>query len=82
MEDFKETSEGAAGLQKKRHSRRWFKGIGAIMTGAAMTIGDILLVSGVLDLPVSSETRSWGVIGSCSLGVGTMITGYGELRGE
>ena len=67
---------------KPKKSRRWFKGLGQIGQGVALSIGNIALAIGGLDLPVSPETQTWGALVSATTGVGMVFTGFGELRGE
>lgn len=67
-------------LPKK--SRRWFKGLGQIGRGAALSIGDIALAVGTLHLPVSPETQTWGSLVSATTGIGMIFNGIGELRNE
>ncbi|MCC7052982.1 MAG: hypothetical protein IT355_06905 [Gemmatimonadaceae bacterium] len=66
-----------------RHpSRRWFKGLGKIAQGAALTLADVCMAGGLLTLPVSPETQGWGAIVSSITGIGTVLEGAGELRAE
>lgn len=65
-----------------KKSRRWFKGIGNIAQGAALSIANISLAIGALKLPVSPETQTWGAIASVTTGIGTVLSGIGELRNE
>ncbi|HYX27349.1 MAG TPA: hypothetical protein VE863_02185 [Pyrinomonadaceae bacterium] len=65
-----------------KKSRRWFKGVGQIAQGSALSIADVALATGVLHLPVSSETQSWGAIASVATGIGTILNGVGDLRAE
>lgn len=75
----KEEESNRKGLQK---SRRWFKGVGQIAQGSALSIADIALAIGVLHLPVSAETQTWGAIASVATGIGTVLNGVGDLRNE
>ena len=63
-------------------SRKWFKGLGQIGQGAALSIANVAAAIGALHLPVSVETRTWGSIVSVVTGVGTIMNGIGDLRGE
>ena len=65
-----------------KKSRRWFKGVGQIAQGSALSIADVALAIGVLKLPVSAETQTWGAIASVSTGIGTVLNGVGDLRNE
>lgn len=76
----KEKEESPEPPPKK--TRRWFKGLGQIGQGSAVTIADIALAAGGLHLPVSPETHTWGAIASVTAGVGTIINGIGDLRNE
>jgi hypothetical protein len=66
----------------KKKPRRWFKGLGHIVQGAAMSLADLGLAFGVLDFAVGVETRSWGALVSVTAGVGTIMNGAGDLRNE
>jgi hypothetical protein len=82
-EQFKEQEEEGNSEEKPpKKSRRWFKGLGHIGRGAALSIGDIALAIGVLHLPVSPETQTWGSLVSATTGVGMIFNGIGELRNE
>jgi hypothetical protein len=65
-----------------KKTRRWFKGLGQIGQGAALSIADVALAIGTLKLPVSPETQTWGAIASVATGIGTVLNGVGELRNE
>ena len=78
QKQFKEQNEKNP---KKPKSRRWFKGLGQIGQGAALSIGDIALAAGILQFPVSTETQ-WSSLVSAATGVGMILNGVGELRGE
>lgn len=53
QEDLEQQSE------TKRKPRRWWKGIGQIVQGLAMSLADSGLAAGILVLPVSPDTQSW-----------------------
>jgi hypothetical protein len=65
-----------------KKSRRWFKGLGQISQGTALSIADIGLAISVLKLPVSPEAQTWGAIVSVITGIGTVLNGIGDLRNE
>jgi hypothetical protein len=77
----KAKKEGSAEDVPKK-TRRWFKGLGQIGLGAALSIENVALAIGTLHLPVSPETQTWGAITSVTTGVGTIVNGIGELRNE
>jgi len=68
--------------QMPKKSRRWFKGVGQIAQGSALSIANVALAIGVLHLPVSAETQTWGAIASVTTGIGTVLNGVGDLRNE
>jgi hypothetical protein len=68
--------------QMPKKSRRWFKGVGQIAQGSALSIADVALAIGVLKLPVSAETQTWGALASVTTGIGTVLNGLGDLRNE
>ena len=65
-----------------RKPRRWFKGLGQIAQGTALSLADVGLAIGVLHFPVSPETQTWGALVSVTTGVGMVLAGAGDLRGE
>ena len=65
-----------------KKSRPWFKGLGQIGQGAALSIANVALAVGVIQFPVSPETQPWGALASVATGIGTVLTGVGELRNE
>jgi len=72
----------AAPVEAPKKSRRWFKGLGQIAQGAAFSIANIALAVGALKFPVSPETQTWGAIASVATGIGTVLSGVGDLRNE
>lgn len=67
---------------RPKKSRRWFKGVGQVAQGSALSIADVALAIGILKLPVSAETATWGALASVATGVGTVLNGIGDLRNE
>jgi hypothetical protein len=65
-----------------RKSRRWFKGLGQIAQGSALSIANVGLAMGAITIPVATETASWGAIVSSITGVGMVLNGIGEFWGE
>jgi len=47
-----------------------------------MTLADVGLAVGAFPFPVSPETQSWGALASITAGVGSVMNGIGDLRGE
>lgn len=68
--------------EQPRKSRRWFKGLGQIAQGSALSIANIGLAVGAFPIPVAAETAGWGAIVSSITGVGMVLNGVGEFRGE
>jgi len=68
--------------ERPKKSRRWFKGVGQIAQGSALSIADVALAIGILKLPVSAETATWGALASVATGIGTVLNGIGDLRNE
>ena len=77
-------AKGADGpdTEPPKKPRRWFKGLGQIAQGAALSIADVAVAAGALHVPVSPETQTWGAIVSVVTGIGTILNGIGDLRGE
>jgi hypothetical protein len=65
-----------------KKSRRWFKGLGQIGQGAALSIANVALAVGAIHFPVSLETQTWGVVASVATGIGTVLGGVGDLKNE
>lgn len=66
----------------ERKEPRVFKGLSQLVQGAAMTLADVGLAVGAFPFPVSPETQSWGALASVTVGVGSVMSGIGDLRGE
>jgi len=43
-----------------KKTRRWFKGLGQIGQGSALTIANVGVAASIFHLPVSPETQTWG----------------------
>jgi hypothetical protein len=69
-------------VEVPKKSRPWFKALGQIGQGAALSIANVALAIGTLKLPVSPETRTWGAMASVATGIGTVLSGIGDLRNE
>ncbi|WP_331747511.1 hypothetical protein OG365_40775 (plasmid) [Streptomyces sp. NBC_00853] len=65
-----------------KRKRKWWTGLGKVVTGSAISIADIGLAAGLIPFEVSPETRSWGALGSVTLGIGQVMEGVGVIRGE
>jgi len=61
---------------------RWFKSLGQIGTGAAMTIFDVMAAASLLPFPVDPASQSYGAMLSVVGGIGQILNGYGEWRNE
>jgi hypothetical protein len=82
-EEFEELRKNTTDAPKEPpRTRRWFKGLGQIAQGAALSIANAALALGILKFPVSPETQTWGAVASVTTGIGTIISGVGDLRGE
>jgi hypothetical protein len=77
-----EESKVESPKEKPKKSRRWYKGLGQIGQGAALTIANAALAFGAIHVPVSPETQTWGTLVSVVTGIGTMLSGVGDLRNE
>ncbi|CAG0992144.1 hypothetical protein ANRL3_02850 [Anaerolineae bacterium] len=62
--------------------RAIFKGMGSIAQGAVLSIVDSTVAMGLWPVPLSVETTTLGVVASITTGIGTILIGIGELRGE
>lgn len=65
-----------------RKHRRWWKGLGQIAEGAALAVADVGIAVGAFKLPVSPETQTYGLVVSAAAGMGKIMNGLGDLRGE
>jgi hypothetical protein len=77
----RQNKEESIDLRPKK-SHRWFKGIGRIGQGVALSIANIGLAVGALKFPVSPETQTWGAVASVATGIATILDGIGDLRNE
>lgn len=82
QERFKEETEAQNREISERPGRRWFKALGQICQGSALSIANVGLAVGLLPFPVSPETKTWGALLSTTSGVGMILTGVGDLRNE
>jgi hypothetical protein len=82
-DEFNETrTNQPQNMPQPTKTRRWFKGLGQIAQGAALTIANTAMALGVLKFPVSPETQTWGAVASVATGIGTIMSGIGDLRNE
>jgi hypothetical protein len=65
--------------ESKKKPRRWWKGLGQIIAGAGISLGDAAVAVG---LGTAGVAPAWGALISVTVGVGTAMVGIGELRGE
>lgn len=77
-----EAKQPPKGLPEGKKPRRWFKGLGNIGQGSALSICNVALAFGAIHFPVSAETQTWGAVASVTTGVGMIFTGIGEFTGE
>lgn len=63
----------------KKKPRRWWKGIGQIVQGAGISLGDAAVAVG---LGSGGVAPAWGALISVTVGVGTVMAGIGDLRNE
>jgi hypothetical protein len=80
VNQYRDTTSGIPEDEQK--PRRWFKGLGKIAQGTALTVANVCLATSVLVLPVEPSSQTWGAIVSSITGVGTTLHGFGELIGE
>jgi hypothetical protein len=79
-ENARETSDVQGKPPEKQ--RRWWKGLGQIVQGAAIAGADIGLAIGVLHVPIPAGGETYGVVMSVTAGAGTIMNGVGDLWGE
>lgn len=82
FENFRSFTADRPASEAPKKSRRWFKGLGQIGQGAALSIANVALAVGVIQFPVSAETQTWGALASVATGIGTVLNGVGDLRDE
>jgi hypothetical protein len=73
--------ESVAPTQSKQ-KRKWLKGLGAICKGSAFTIVDATLLGGLWNGIVPPHMASVGAVVSITTGLGDILSGAGDLRGE
>ncbi|MCX5181025.1 hypothetical protein [Streptomyces virginiae] len=66
----------------EQRKRKWWTGLGKVVTGSAISIANMALGAGLIPFEVSPETRSWGALSSVTLGIGQVMEGVGAIRGE
>lgn len=81
-DDAEATPASSGSGEPPKRQRRWWKGLGQIVQGAAIAGADIGLAVGVLHIPVPKEGETYGVVMSVTAGVGTLMNGVGDLWGE
>ncbi len=62
--------------------RKWFKGLGSLCRGTVLTAVDVSLLAGWWNLPLSPDTTVIGSVASIVTGLGDIVIGVGEFRGE
>lgn len=78
--DHKDSIDGLqAEAASKKKPRRWWKGIGQIVQGAGISLGDAAVAVG---LGSGGVAPAWGALISVTVGVGTVMAGIGDLRNE
>jgi hypothetical protein len=83
--EFENAAKSTAGedeVEPPTKSPKWFKGLGQIGQGAALSIANVAVAVGAFHIPVSPETKTWGSIVSVVTGIGTILNGIGDLRAE
>jgi hypothetical protein len=63
----------------KRKPRRWWKGIGQIVQGAGISLGDAAVAAG---FGAAGVAPAWAALVSVTVGVGTIMAAIGDLRDE
>ena len=81
-EDAERSSAGDRQDKAPEKHRRWWKGLGQIVQGAAIAGADIGLAIGVLHFPIPKGSETYGVVMSVTAGAGTVMIGVGDLWGE
>ena len=65
--------------ESKEKPRRWWKGLGQIAQGVGISLGDAAVAVG---FGTAGVTPAWAALISVTVGVGTVMEGIGDLRGE
>jgi hypothetical protein len=65
--------------ESTRKPRRWWKGIGQIVQGVGISLGDAAVAVG---FGTAGVAPAWGALISVTVGVGTIMGGIGDLRDE
>jgi hypothetical protein len=65
-----------------RKERRWWKGLGKIVEGAALATADVGLALGAFKIPAHGQAEFAGVVVSIGGGIGRIMSGIGDLSGE
>jgi len=62
--------------------KKLFKGLGTICKGAMLTVVDVSLVAGMWPTGLPTEATTVGAVVSLTTGIGDILIGVGEMRGE
>ena len=65
-----------------RKQRRWWNGLSQIVEGAALAVADVALASGMFKIAIPDEAQRGATVISVGAGVGKIMGGIGDLRGE
>jgi len=65
--------------ESRKKPRRWWKGLGQIVQGVGISLGDAAVAVG---FGTAGVAPAWGALISVTVGVGTVMGGVGDLRGE
>ncbi|QDS97612.1 hypothetical protein [Adhaeretor mobilis] len=74
--------DGEESIAPTKQKRKWLKGLGAICKGSAFTIVDATLLGGFWNGIVPPHMASVGAVVSITTGLGDILSGAGDLRGE
>ena len=74
--------EQSNGERIEQRTPRWFKGLGFIVKGTALSVANMFAACSELPLQVPTEQLAVGAVVSVAGGVGSILQGVGELRAE
>lgn len=69
-------------VSERKQRKRWWKGLGSLCRGTALTGVDITLLAGAWTLNLSPDTTIVGGVASIVTGLGDIAIGVGEFRDE
>jgi hypothetical protein len=75
-------TDGDENQEQRPVTRRLFKGLAGVVQGSLLTLVNVAVVSSIWAVPVTEDTKAVGSVMSITTGIGCILNGIGEFRGE